>query len=153
MAMSTMSAAIVEPWKRSLAAARVPTRIYLQYLLKFGLYVTGWGLCCAFSEKSVPDAAWYVQPDAFKKFVLWSLMFEGLGLGCSSGPLSSAVPRWFTPYRYFLTPGATKLPFIEGLPIFGSHRRSWFDVALYVANNLLLVRALTAHSNRCPLPF
>lgn len=122
----------------------VPRRVYLQYLLKFALYVAVWGLFCLFNQATEPNTPWYLQPDAFKKFVLWSLLFEGLGLGCSSGPLSGAVPRWFTPYRYFLTPGTVKLPFITGLPIFGSNRRSWFDVALYVTNLALLLRALTA---------
>lgn len=132
------------PLERIRLSWPVPTRIYLQYLLKFALYVCGWALCCAFSRPTDPGAAWYVQPDAFKKFALYSLLFEGLGLGCSSGPLSGSGANWFTPHRHFLTPGTIKLPFIAGLPIFGSHRRSWFDVALYVAGVALLVRALLA---------
>jgi hypothetical protein len=131
-------------WEQTLSGLVVPVRIYLQYLLKFVLYITGWALCCWFNQRTDAQSPWYFQPEAFQKFVLFSVLFEGLGFGCSSGPLSGTGRFWFTPYRYFLTPGTIKCPFIEGLPIFGSRRRSWFDVALYVVNIALLVRALVA---------
>jgi hypothetical protein len=131
-------------WEQALVGLAVPARVYWLYLLKFALYIAGWGLCCTFNALTDPHAPWYFQPEAFKKFVLFSILFEGLGLGCSSGPLSTFIGVWFTPHRYFLTPGTMKLPFIEGLPVFGSYRRSWFDVALYITNNLLLLRALVA---------
>lgn len=131
-------------WEQALVGLAVPARVYWLYLGKFALYVTGWGVCCAFNAQTDPNTPWYFQPEAFKKFVVFSVLFEGLGLGCSSGPLSTFIGTWFTPYRYFLTPGTMKLPFIEGVPVFGSHRRSWFDVALYITNNVLLVRALIA---------
>jgi hypothetical protein len=131
-------------WEQAMHGLVVPVRIYGQYLLKFVAYVAGWGLVCLFNEPTDPHAPWYFQPDAFKKFVLYSVLYEGLGFGCSSGPLSVAGRSWFTPYRYFLTPGTMKLPLFSGLPVFGSNRRSWFDVVLYIANNVLLIRALIA---------
>jgi hypothetical protein len=154
-AEASFNAQPARPWERMRVAMPVPGRVYLQYLLKFALYIAGWRLCCLFNEPAASHTPWYLQPDAFKKFVLFSLLFEGLGLGCSSGPLSGAVPRWFTPYRSFLTPGTMKLPFITGIPIFGSYRRSWLDVGLYAANQLLLIRALIApevHATEHVLP-
>jgi hypothetical protein len=131
-------------WEESSMSLQVQIQIYLQYLLKFALYIAGWALCCWFNAPTDALAPWYFQPEAFKKFVLFSVLFEGLGFGCSSGPLSGSGRYWFTPYRYFLTPGTIKQPLFEGLPLFGSSRRSWFDVALYAANHLLLLRALVA---------
>lgn len=131
-------------WEQALVGLAVPARVYWLYLGKFALYIAGWGVFCAFNEHTDPNAPWYFQPEAFKKFVVFSVLFEGLGLGCSSGPLSTFIGVWFTPHRYFMTPGTMKVPFIEGMPIFGSNRRSWLDVALYIANNVLLVRALIA---------
>jgi hypothetical protein len=74
------------------------------------------------------------------------MLFEGLGLGCGSGPLTG---RYFPPLGgllYFLRPGTTKRAFFEGLPIIGGHCRTWLDVALYLANQVVLVRALIAPS-------
>ena len=126
-----------------LAGVQAPPLVYYQYLLKFALYIAVWAFFCLFNtaEAGVP---WYFQADAFKKFVLWSLLFEGLGLGCNSGPLGGRPKPWFTAYIYFMTPGTMKVPFIRGLPVFGRDERSWLDAGLYILNNLLLLRALFA---------
>jgi hypothetical protein len=91
-------------------------------------------------------ADWWLEPIAFQKAILWSMLFEGLGLGCGSGPLTG---RYFPPvggFLYFLRPGTTKLPFFRKLPLLGGHRRTWLDVFLYAALVALLVRALVAPS-------
>lgn len=126
-----------------------PWPIYLVYLFKIGLYVGAWCFFCSFTP-GLGDprglASWWSAPEAFQKAVLWSLAFEGLGLGCGSGPLTG---RYFPPMGgalYFARPGTTKLPLFPGLPLFGGDRRSWFDVALYAAHYGLLVRALIAPS-------
>jgi hypothetical protein len=72
------------------------------------------------------------------------MLFEGLGLGCGSGPLAG---RYYPPiggFLYFLRPGTTKLPLFRKLPLLGGTRRTWFDVALYAALLVLLLRALVA---------
>jgi hypothetical protein len=124
-----------------------PWPIYLVYLFKIGLYVGAWCFFCSFT-KGLGDprtlASWWAAPEAFQKAVLWSLTFEGLGLGCGSGPLTG---RYFPPMGgalYFARPGTTKMPLFPGLPLLGGDRRTWFDVALYVAHYGLLVRALIA---------
>ncbi len=72
------------------------------------------------------------------------MLFEGLGLGCGSGPLTG---RYFPPvggFLYFLRPGTTKLPLFSGLPMVGGFRRTWLDVGVYLALVVVLVRALVA---------
>ncbi|HEY8080153.1 MAG TPA: DUF3556 domain-containing protein, partial [Labilithrix sp.] len=120
-----------------------PVGVYLVYLIKIGLYVAGWSFFCGFTPGMGGLArigAWWLRPEAFEKAVVWSLLFEVLGLGCGSGPLTG---RYFPPiggFLYFLRPGTTKLPFFRAL---GS-RRSIVDVLLYAALLAACVRALVA---------
>jgi hypothetical protein len=124
-----------------------PWPIYLVYLLKVAGYVGAWCFFCSFTPGLGDPRAmgiWWAEPEAFQKAVLWSMAFEGLGLGCSSGPLSG---RYFPPLGgalYFARPGTTKMPFFPGLPIFGGDRRTLLDVALYLAHYAFLGRALFA---------
>ena len=58
----------------------------------------GWAGCATIGR-------WWLAPVAFQKAILWSMLFEGLGLGCGSGPLTG---RYFPPiggFLYFLRPG------------------------------------------------
>ncbi|MCA9631721.1 MAG: DUF3556 domain-containing protein, partial [Myxococcales bacterium] len=83
-------------------------------------------------------------PLAFQKAIVWSLLFEGLGLGCGSGPLTG---RYFPPLGgalYFLRPGTTKLPLFPGAALVGGVRRTLLDVLIYAALIIAAVRALVA---------
>lgn len=113
-----------------------PLAIYLVYGLKVALYIGAWAMFCSLSP-SLGDmgsiADWWLHPLAFQKAILWSMLFEGLGLGCGSGPLTG---RYFPPiggFLYFLRPGTTKLPLLPSLPLVGGTRRTWLDVAIYAA--------------------
>jgi hypothetical protein len=124
-----------------------PWSIYLVYLFKVALYVGGWALFCWLTPGlgglgSI--VSWGFAPIAFQKAVLWSLAFEGLGLGCGSGPLTG---RYYPPLGgalYFLRPRTTKLPLFPGLPLIGGDRRTPLDVGLYAAHYAFLGRALLA---------
>jgi hypothetical protein len=74
------------------------------------------------------------------------MLFEGLGLGCGSGPLSARFSPPFTAFLHFLRPGTTKRPLFANLPILGGYRRTWLDVTLYAAAQLLLLGALVSKS-------
>ncbi|MHB1845097.1 MAG: DUF3556 domain-containing protein [Deltaproteobacteria bacterium] len=118
-----------------------PVAIYLAYALKIALYVAGWLFFCHQSPAlRGPLAAWWLAPVAFEKAIVWSLLFEILGLGCGSGPLTG---RYFPPFGgflYFLRPGTTKLPLWRSL----GHRRTVLDVALYAALLAVALHALMA---------
>lgn len=111
-----------------------PLGVFVVYLLKIGAYVGGWVLACSFSPSlggPAEIATWWLEPLAFQKAILFSMLFEGLGLGCGSGPLTG---RYFPPvggFLYWLRPGTTKLPLFRGAPLLGGHRRTWLDVLLY----------------------
>jgi hypothetical protein len=124
-----------------------PSPIYVVYLLKIALYVAIWCGFCAFTPGLGDPRAldtWWANPVAFQKAVIWSMMFESLGLGCGSGPLTG---RYFPPIGgvlYFARPGTIKMPFLPGLPLLGGDRRGVLDVALYLAFQGSLARALIA---------
>jgi len=124
-----------------------PHGVFLAYALKVALYVSGWMLFCRFSHSlggPTTIASWWLHPIAFQKAIVWSLLFEILGLGCGSGPLTG---RYFPPLGgclYFLRLRTTKLPLFPGLPILGGHRRTVLDVTLYVALLIAATHALIA---------
>lgn len=124
-----------------------PPAVYLVYALKVALYILGWALFCSLSPSLgglSEIGAWWLAPLAFQKAIIWSLLFEGLGLGCGSGPLTG---RYFPPLGgvlHFLRPGTTKLPLFPAAPIVGGARRSLLDVLLYAGLIVAAVRALVA---------
>lgn len=124
-----------------------PLAIYFAYALKIGLFVAGWlGLCALTPGLGSPGeiAGWWLAPVAFQKAILWSMLFEVLGLGCGSGPLTGRYVPPFGGALYFLRPGTVKLPLVPGLPVVGGDRRTWFDVLLYAGFVAVLGTLLVA---------
>lgn len=119
------------------------------YLLKVVFYLGAWSFFVSFTPGlGAPGdfLSWVFEPVAFQKAMLFSMFFEGLGLGCGSGPLTG---RYYPPiggFLYFLRPGTTKRPLFPGLPLIGGHQRTWLDVILYAAQQIVLVRALISPS-------
>lgn len=136
---------VCEAW--ALQGYGTPPLIYLVHVLKIALYVGVWIAFCNLSPGLgglTTIGEWWLSPIAFEKAILWSMMFEGLGLGCGFGPLTG---RYFPPIGgilYFARPGTTKLAVFPRLPVLGGIRRSWLDALLYVALLALIVRALAA---------
>jgi hypothetical protein len=124
-----------------------PIAVYLVYAVKIALYVGGWLAFCGFSPglgglRGL--GSWWLSPVAFQKAILWSMLFEIVGLGCGSGPLTGRYVPPVGGALYFLRPGTTKLPLFEGAPVIGGYRRTWLDVGLYAATLGLLVAALVS---------
>lgn len=121
-----------------------PMLVYAVYGLKILGYIGGWLFFCTLpGDLALADiGSWWASDVAFAKAIAWTMLFEGLGLGCGSGPLTG---RYLPPVGgalYFLRPGTTKLPLVEGLPLVGGHRRTLLDVGLYGAVLAVLVHAL-----------
>src|SRR5439155_23212401 len=124
-----------------------PLFVYAFYLVKVLAYVAGWWLFCGFTPgmgELRNLSTWWLSPVAFQKAILWSMLFEILGLGCGSGPLTGRYYPPFGGFLYFLRPGTTKLAVWPRLPLVGGIRRSWFDVLLYAAVLGVLVATLVA---------
>ena len=77
-----------------------PWPVYLVYILKIFFYIWVWSFFCSFTE-GLGDLsnfkAWYFEPFAFQKAVLWSMVFEELGARLrkrpADRPLQAAVWR------------------------------------------------------------
>lgn len=139
---------VCEAW--AMQGYGTPPGVYAVYAFKVALYVGAWAAFCARSPAlggPATIAAWWLHPIAFQKAIVWSLLFEILGFGCGSGPLTG---RYFPPlggFLYFLRPGTTKLPIFPRAPLIGGRRRSGIDIALYA---LLIVACLRALLSPAP---
>ncbi|MDG1958979.1 MAG: DUF3556 domain-containing protein [Candidatus Binatia bacterium] len=125
-----------------------PIGVYIGYLVKYLLlFIGGWWLCCL----AIPGAGgwsdfstWALTGAAFQKAVLWCLFYEGIGLGCSSGPMTGRILPPIGGILHFARPGTTRLPLFPQMPLCGGFRRSRLDVALYFAIYAFLLHGLIA---------
>ncbi|MEB3034755.1 DUF3556 domain-containing protein [[Mycobacterium] nativiensis] len=114
-----------------------PSAIYLLYLIKIAAYVVGAAAVIALTPGLGGlgrIAEWWTQPIVYQKVVVFSLLFEILGLGCGSGPLTArfwppigGVLYWLRPSTIRLPPWPARVPFTRG------DTRTVIDVALYAA--------------------
>ncbi|WP_061001192.1 DUF3556 domain-containing protein [Mycobacterium sp. SMC-16] len=133
-----------------------PVALHLFYVVKIGLYILG-GWLIALSTKGIDGftnvAAWWTEPIVFEKVVLYTMLFEVIGLGCGFGPLNN---RFFPPMGsilYWLRPKTIRLPPWPGrIPLTRGDARTPVDVLLYAALLVLLVVALCADGTGPVLP-
>ncbi|MEX0579798.1 MAG: DUF3556 domain-containing protein [Mycobacterium sp.] len=123
-----------------------PVALHLFYVLKIGLYILGAWLF-ALATKGIDGftnvGAWWSEPIVFEKVVLFTILFEVIGLGCGFGPLNN---RFFPPMGsilYWLRPGTIRLPpWPTRVPLTRGDGRTPVDVALYGALLIMLLIAL-----------
>ncbi|MFL0240457.1 DUF3556 domain-containing protein [Mycobacterium sp. SMC-17] len=133
-----------------------PVALHLFYVVKICLYILG-GWLIALSTKGIDGftnvAAWWTEPIVFEKVVLYTMLFEVIGLGCGFGPLNN---RFFPPMGsilYWLRPKTIRLPPWPGrIPLTRGDARTPVDVLLYGALLVLLVVALCADGTGPVLP-
>jgi hypothetical protein len=135
-----------------------PVLLHLFYVVKIALYVLGaWLLALTTKGLGGIDgftnvAHWYAEPIVFEKVVLYTMLFEVVGLGCGFGPLNN---RFFPPLGsilYWLRPGTVRLPPWPGrIPFTKGDNRTPFDALLYGALLVLLVIAISSDGTG-PMP-
>ncbi len=135
---------------RSWAAQVAPTPaiVMAMYWAKYlVLFLGGWAFFVSFSAGHpgfASPGAWTFTAIAFQKAVLWAIFYELAGFGCGSGPMNGRFRPPLGGFLHFLRPGTTKLALFPRAPLIGGIRRTGFDVALYAANQIFLLRALIA---------
>jgi hypothetical protein len=113
-----------------------PDAVYLLYIVKLVVYLLGAALVITLTTPGIGGlgdiAYWWHQPIVFQKFVVWTSLWEILGLGSGSmqlaaryGPIIGGALYWLRPGTLRLPPWPDKLPFTRG------NRRTTLDVALY----------------------
>ena len=133
-----------------------PSGVYLIYLLKVAAYVAGAAAVIALTPglgELGRIADWWTQPIVYQKLVVFSLLFEILGLGCGSGPLTArfwppigGILYWLRPNTIRLPPWPAKVPFTRG------DTRTLIDIALYAAVLVSGVWALLSPGQGDPEP-
>ncbi|WP_232677415.1 DUF3556 domain-containing protein [Nocardioides sp. R-C-SC26] len=114
-----------------------PDVLIVFYLLKIVVYAAvGWVL--VLSTPGIDGAFavgdWGTDPTVLYKFVLWTMLFEVLGLGCGFGPLNLRFIPPMGAFLYWLRPGTIRLaPWPRQVPLTAGDRRGPVDVALYAA--------------------
>jgi hypothetical protein len=121
-----------------------PWAVYLLYVLKVLLYAGGGLLVIAATSDGLGGlgnlGSWWTEPIVFQKAVIWTMLWEVLGLGAGSLPLTLRFSPMIGGVLYWLRPGTTRLPpWPEKVPLTRGTRRRLFDVALYAG---LLAAAL-----------
>ena len=105
-----------------------PVAVYFLYVLKILVYAGG-GALLIFATSGWP--AW-TDPIVFQKAVVWTMLWEVLGLGAGSLPLTLRFKPMIGGVLYWLRPGTTRLPpWPERVPGTRGTTRTWLDVALY----------------------
>lgn len=126
-----------------------PTPMYFVYILKMGLYLVG-GL--AIIAATTPElgglseiSQWWAEPIVLKKLVIWTLLFEVIGLGCGSGALTLHFWPPVGGFLHWLRPGTIRLPaWPDRVPFTRGDRRTVVDVLLYAALLVVTTQALIA---------
>ena len=135
-----------------------PAIAYVFYVVKMIGYAGGWlAFACATPGLNLSNfGSWWYAPVAFEKAVVWTLLFEILGLGCGSGPLTGRYIPPVTAFTHWLRPGTVRLPPFPKLPLTGGTRRSAVDALLFAAVlglgfNALVSRGLMSRGDLIPL--
>jgi len=152
----------VEDWKRLPHLERIrplaqdwalngfgtPVAVYLLYVVKLLLYAGGGLLLISATTEGLGGlgdlGSWWTEPIVFQKAVVWTMLWEVLGLGAGSLPLTLRFSPMIGGVLYWLRPGTVRLPpWPERVPLTRGTRRTLLDVALYAgliaaALNLLL---------------
>ena len=142
----------VEEWKRKPHLEKIkplaqdwaeygfgtPYAVYLLYAFKLVAYGVG-GI--AIIGATTPGlgglgsfTSWWTEPIVWQKVVVFTVLWEYLGIGSSSGPLTF---RFLPPIGgplYWLRPGCIRLPpYPDRVPGTAGTRRTWLDVGLAAA--------------------
>ncbi|OBA82021.1 hypothetical protein A9W99_12350 [Mycobacterium sp. 1164966.3] len=123
-----------------------PVALHLFYVVKILLYIlVAWLIVLTTNgiDGFTDVKSWYAEPIVFQKVVLYTMLFEVVGLGCGFGPLNN---RFFPPMGsilYWMRFGTIRLPpWPDRVPLTKGTARKPVDVALYGLLLVFLVGAL-----------
>jgi hypothetical protein len=126
-----------------------PGVIYLLYVVKLIVYVLAAALIIGATTSGLGGLGdikdWWFEPIVFQKAVVWTMLWEILGLGSGSMPLAARYKPMIGGVLYRLRPGTTRLaPWPDKVPLTGGTRREPIDVALYAAVLVILAHLLVS---------
>ncbi|MFD1860801.1 DUF3556 domain-containing protein [Aeromicrobium camelliae] len=115
-----------------------PKTNHMLYVYKLLFYVVGGTLIVGLTTPGLGGltnmGAWWGEPIVYQKLMVWTILFEILGLASSSGPLAfkfkpliGGVLYWSRRHTLRVPPWPSKVPLTQG------DHRTVVDVTLYVA--------------------
>lgn len=123
-----------------------PVALHLFYVVKILLYVfvgALFGLATTGIGGLSDIGSWWSEPIVYEKAVLYTMLFEVVGLGCGFGPLNN---RFWPPMGsiiYWLRPNTIRLPpWPKLVPLTKGDNRGPVDIALYAALIVMILVAL-----------
>ncbi|VBA50190.1 DUF3556 domain-containing protein [Mycobacterium pseudokansasii] len=112
-----------------------PYAAYLLYLFKIGVYIAAPAAIISLTPGlgglgHIAD--WWSQPIVYQKVIIFTLLFEVMGFGCGSGPLTGRFLPPVGGFLYWLRPKTIRLPaWPDKVPFTGGDSRTVVDVVLY----------------------
>jgi uncharacterized membrane protein YkgB len=114
-----------------------PRMIHAIYILKLVFFYALGGVVVATLTSGLPAfwhvMQWWNQPIVYQKFILWTVLLETIGVAGSWGPLAGKIKPMTGGIRFWARPGTIRLRPWKWVPFTNGDRRTWFDVALYLA--------------------
>jgi hypothetical protein len=127
-----------------------PVAVYFLYVFKVLAYA-GLGALLIFATSGWPH---WTEPIVFEKAVIWTMLWEVLGLGAGSLPLTLRFSPMVGGFLYWLRPGTVRLPpWPERVPGTRGTTRTPLDVALYGAFLLSLLFLLLSGGVQATAPW
>jgi Transmembrane protein of unknown function (DUF3556) len=138
---------VVQDW--ALNGFGAPGFIYLLYVVKLVVFVVVAALVISATTPGLGGLGdvtdWWTEPIVFEKAVVWTMLWEILGLGSGSMALTARYNPPIGGVLYRLRPGTVRLPpWPEKVPLTGGTTRAPVDVALYAAVLGMLVYLLVS---------
>jgi uncharacterized membrane protein YkgB len=114
-----------------------PRMVHAIYILKLVFFYALGAVIVATVTSGLPAfwhvTQWWNQPIAYQKCILWTVMLETIGVAGSWGPLAGKIKPMTGGIRFWARPGTIRLRPWKWVPFTNGDRRTWFDVALYLA--------------------
>ena len=113
-----------------------PKQIYMLYVYKLVVFaVLGMALVWATTPGlgSITDiGSWWAEPIVYQKLMVWTILFEVLGLAASSGPLAFKFSPMIGGVLYWAKIGTLRVaPWPGKVPLTGGDHRAIWDVTVY----------------------
>jgi hypothetical protein len=129
-----------------------PTAVYLLYAIKLVLYLFFAALVISLTTPGVGGLGdigdWWFMPIVLQKFVVWTALWEIIGLGSGSMQLAARYAPVIGGAVYWLRPGTVRLPpWPDRVPFTRGNRRTVLDVLLYAGVIVTGVHALIANGD------
>jgi Transmembrane protein of unknown function (DUF3556) len=159
----------IEEWKRgpllerikplaqdwALNGVGVPTAVYLLYIIKLVIFAVGGALVISATTSGLGGlgdlGSWWTEPIVFQKVALWTMLWEFVGLGAGSMPLTFRFMPPIGGILYWLRPGTIRLPpFPDRVPLTQGSQRTLLDVALYAGVLASAIFLLVSNGDAVP---